>query len=555
MALPEDRARRLKGRLVGPRTAGIAACLFALLVASACANGEASAPQARASSQGSRGTLIARAEALELDTEVGPPPGDALEHHTAGFAKILCSAVFITGLDPDFAAENVGFFSSPYEQRKFVTERIVDRDSRSVHLTLGSGVTVTARHLGDQGCVALPKGEDSVYYTPVEVVSELPEPDSQPWPMGDVLPDEPLPSEIDAERVGAAVDAAFEPQEGMTAAFVVTYKGRLIGERYAEGIDKNTPLESWSMGKSLTATLLGLLIQQGVYDLWQPAPVPAWQGEAPGLAGDDPRPAGNNPRPAGNDPRPAGNHPRPAGNDPRAKIRIADILRMSSGLRFRAPQDPDFDRLLGYPDHLYVDTGAIDSFEWATERPLQWESNTVGRYRNSDPVTINYLIRLAVEGRGEDYHQFPQRALFDKLGMRDMVLETDPYGNFLLQGYELGSGRDWARLGNLYLQDGVWNDERLLPEGWVEFVRTVAPAWEADGRPIYGGFFWINGTGAYPIPRDAYYMSGAGNQKTFIIPSHNLVVVRLGHYRGSAPGNQGLTRALELLMEAVPASR
>ena len=93
-----------------------------------------------------------------------------------------------------------------------------------------------------------------------------------------------------------------------------------------------------------------------------------------------------------------------------------------------------------------------------------------------------------------------------------MVLETDPYGNFLTQGYELASARDWARLGNLYLQDGVWNGERILPEGYVKFVSTLAPAWEADERPIYGGFFWINGEGAFPVPKDAYYMAGAGGQ-------------------------------------------
>jgi CubicO group peptidase (beta-lactamase class C family) len=273
------------------------------------------------------------------------------------------------------------------------------------------------------------------------------------------------------------------------------------------------------MGKSLTATLMGILIQQGVYDLWQPAPIPEWQEE----------------------------------DDPRAKIRIGDLMRMSSGLRFRAPQDPDFNPDMGYPDHLYVYTGSVNSFEWAATRPQQWEPNTVGRYRNSDPVLTNYLIRLGVEGRGEDYLSFPQKALFDKLGIRNMILETDPYGNFLLQGYEFGSGRDWARLGNLYLQDGVWNGERLLPEGYVEYASTLAPAWVADGRPVYGGaFFWINGAGAYPIPNEAYYMAGAGNQKTIIIPSHDLVVVRQGHYKGGGPGNEGLKNALSLLMEAVP---
>src|SRR5215471_11420486 len=93
-----------------------------------------------------------------------------------------------------------------------------------------------------------------------------------------------------------------------------------------------------------------------------------------------------------------------------------------------------------------------------------------------------------------------------------------------------------ARLGNLYLQDGVWNGERILPEGWSKFVSTLAPAWEADKRPIYGGFFWLNGDGQYPVPKDAYFMSGAGGQTTMIIPSHDLVVVRLGHYRGDAAG-------------------
>ena len=176
----------------------------------------------------------------------------------------------------------------------------------------------------------------------------------------------------------------------------------------------------------------------------------------------------------------------------------------------------------------------------------------MGRYRNSDPVLINYLIRLGVEGQGKNYHEFPQRALFDKIGIRTMIMETDPYGNFLTQGYEFASARDWARLGNLYLQDGVWNGERILPEGFVDFVSTLAEPWVKDGRPIYGGFFWINGNEADPIPAAAYSMRGAGGQSTTIIPSHDLVVVRLGHYTGAGPGGDALDNAFKLLMEAVP---
>jgi CubicO group peptidase (beta-lactamase class C family) len=288
--------------------------------------------------------------------------------------------------------------------------------------------------------------------------------------------------------------------------------------RYGNGITARTPLESWSMGKSLTATLMGVLINQGIYDISQPAPIPEWQSTG----------------------------------DPRAKIRIGDMMHMSSGLRIRAPQDPDYDPAGPYPDHLYLYTGSVNSFHYAATRPLQWPPNTVGRYRNSDPVLINYLIRLAVEKRGEGYFSFPQRALFDKIGIRTMIMDTDPYGNFLTQGYELACGRDWARLGNLYLQDGRWNGERILPEGYAKFVSTLAPAWEADKRPIYGAFFWINGDGRFPLPKEAYYMSGAGGQWTLVIPSHDLVVVRLGHYRGAAPGERSFSAALALLTQAVP---
>ncbi len=467
-----------------------------------------------------RAAMLARAAAAEVDTEYVAPPGDPLSHHISGFAKTLCSAVFVTGLDPEFAAENVGFFSGPYEYRRRVTRREIDQDGRRVHLTLPDGTVRTAKLNGDHGCVTLPVGQDDVFFEPVDIRTMLPPAETIPWPMGDRMPDEPLRSEIDRGKLAEAVAAAFDPQEGLTAAFVVTHRGRLIAERYGPGITPHTPLESWSMGKSLTATLMGVLIQQGVYELHQPAPIPEWQ--TPG--------------------------------DPRREIRISDILRMSSGLRFRGVADPDLDPALGYPDHLYVYTGSVNAFEWAATRPQQWPPNTIGRYRNTDPVLTNYLVRLGVEGRGDDYLTFPQRELFDKLGIRGFVLETDPYGNYLLQGYELAPARDWARLGNLYLQDGVWESERILPEGFVDFVSTVAPAWEADGRPIYGGFFWINTTGTFPVPRDAFYMNGAGGQTTLIIPSHDLVVVRQGHYGGAREGGQALRRALALLMEAIPES-
>ncbi len=462
--------------------------------------------------------LLERAAELELPGEWVAPPGDALDHHTAGFAKTLCSGVFLTGLEPADAAENVGYFTAPYEHRAQVVDTVVDFDAQSVSLTLPSGVVRTAKRYGSQGCVTLPIGEDSVYFTPTVVEPNLPEASTTPWPMGDVLPETPTPPGIDAAKIAQAVAAAF-PDGGMTLGFVVTHQGQIIGERYGEGVDIHTPLESWSMGKSLTGAIMGTLIQKGAYELWQPAPIPEWQE-----AGDG-----------------------------RQEIRIGDIMRMSSGIRIRAPQDPDYDPELGYPDHLYLYTGTVDSYQWAATRPQQWSPNTVGRYRNTDPVLTNYLNRLGIENLGEDYHTYPQRHLFDKIGIRNMVMETDPYGNFLTQGYEFGSARDWARLANLYLQDGVWNGERILPEGYVEYANTLAPAWLADRRPQYGGaFMWINGRGSFPVPEDAMYMAGAGGQFAIMIPSHGLAVVRLGKYKGADAGGEGLREALSLIMEAVP---
>jgi CubicO group peptidase (beta-lactamase class C family) len=463
--------------------------------------------------------MLARAVENELDTEYKAPPGDALSHHASGFAKILCSAVFISGLDFEFAAENIGYFTAPYEERAKFVDRRVDMEAKTVHVTLPNGVVRTAKYFGDQGCICLAEGEDELHFTPMDIPSILPDPSTMDWPMGDVPP-ETTPAGIDMGKVKTAVDAAFANPEGLTASLVITWKGQIIGERYRDGLTMNTPLESWSMGKSLTATLMGVLIEQGVYELYQPAPIPEWQ--EPG--------------------------------DLRAEIRIADIMRMSSGLRFRAPQDPDFDPDLGYPDHLYVYTGGANSFEWAATRPQQWPPNTIGRYRNSDPVLMNYLVRLGVEGRGERYLSFPQAMLFDRIGVRNMVMETDPYGNYLLQGYEFGTARDWARLGNLYLNKGLWRGERILSEEFVDFVSTLAPAWEADGRPIYGGFFWINGDETWPIPKDAYYMAGAGGQFTIIIPSHDLVVVKQSHYKGSGPSGEDLRNALRILMEVIPAN-
>jgi CubicO group peptidase (beta-lactamase class C family) len=443
----------------------------------------------------------------------GFPPDNPDSWRVAGTAKVLCSALFVSGRDPTEARGHVaGYFLGP--KLDSITEFHVDRERRLVRLTLANRITREAKLYGDQGCVIHQPGKDTVFFTPVRVTSLLPPASRMIWPMGDVYPDNPLPADVDTAKLRQATDAAFANPAGLTAAFVVVHRARIVAERYANGAHKDMQLESWSMGKSITGTLIGVLIQQGALRLEDPAAIPEW---------------------------------RQTPNDPRAKIRIMDLMRMSSGLRFSRGSPED---IPGYHDHDLIYTGAIDAFQFVTTRPLQFEPNTVGRYRNTDPLILGQIIRDVVRKRGEDYLTWPQRALFDKIGIRRQVLETDPYGNFLLSGYDYGTARNWARLGVLYLHDGVWNGERLLPEGFVKFVSTPAPAWRDSS---YGGMVWLNARGTWNLPRDAFAFRGAGGQETYVVPSRDLVVVRMGHFPGSRIGRNDLARALALLMEAFPA--
>jgi CubicO group peptidase (beta-lactamase class C family) len=440
------------------------------------------------------------------------PNGTPIELGLAGYAKVTCSAVFVSGRDPTESVKNSGAFLLPGDLAQKVTWT-VDREKKLVRMTLGE-LTREAGFYGDQGCIIHGKDKAAIFFTPVPVKTTLPDAMSQPWPMGDAPSDSPAPTGIDPAKIKAAVEMAFSDPEAMTAGFLVLHKGQIVAERYMPGITKDTQLESWSMGKSISATLFALLVKDGTYMLEQPAPVAAWQSP----------------------------------DDPRSKIRNIDLLRMSSGLRFIAGQDPDYTEDKGYPDHMFIYTGAVDAFEYSINRPLQFPPNTEGRYRNCDPLTIGYLIKQAVTKRGEQYLSFPQRALFDAIGIRRQILETDPYGNFLLTGYDYGTPRNWARLGLLYLQDGVWQGKRILPEGWSKFVSTPAPAWK---QPVYGGFFWINGTGDWNLPKNAYLMAGAGGQNVFIVPSHQLVIVRMGHFRGASAARKTTNEALRLVIDAV----
>ena len=209
---------------------------------------------------------IAGAAALVILALAGVRIWGLLDGIAGSNAKVLCSAVFVSGRDLTEARAHSIRIDPP-------TSRVrLDPDARVVEVSMAGLIGRRALFAGDQGCVALPRGRDTLTFTPVPVTSALPPAETLDWPMGDRLPDGPI-AEIDGDRLEAAIEAAFARPQDHTAAFVVVHRGRLVAERYAPGIGPDTQLESWSIGKSVTATLVGLLIQEGALRLHQPAPV------------------------------------------------------------------------------------------------------------------------------------------------------------------------------------------------------------------------------------------------------------------------------------------
>jgi CubicO group peptidase (beta-lactamase class C family) len=478
--------------------------------------------------------LVACSAACGAETTEGPATDPTAvgvaQLSLAGRAKRYCSGIWVSGRDRAEVLENSVLTDAELVELHGSGELAfhVD-DERRIVVATHDGVSARARHFGDQGCIILRTDTDNPLFTPRPVVSALPDAASTPWPMGDRLPDAPLPADVDASLLDQAAETFFAEPNDRRAAFLVVHRGRIVKERYAPGVHMHMQLESWSMGKSMTATFIGRLIQMGHLGLWDPAPIPEWQ-----LPEDDPR----------------------------AAIRVADLLRMSSGLRFSregaSAEELAASFVPGVGDHRIGYTAPIDIFRFSATRDAEYPPNTVGRYRNSDPWTLGYIVRRTVENEiGAEYLTWPQKALFDEIGIRRFVAETDIYGNFILTGYNYGTPRDWARLGLLYLQRGMWEGGRLLTEEFVDFVQTPAPAWDP---PVYGGLFWLNpadesgrGSRIPTLPPDTYNAAGAGDQRTYIIPSRDLVIVVMSHRAGESFARDRGEREYEALGLAVKA--
>jgi CubicO group peptidase (beta-lactamase class C family) len=367
------------------------------------------------------------------------------------------------------------------------------------------------------GCVVLAPGQSLEGLDALPALDPVPEPghaDEVPWPDGDAVPDEPLPADVDAAALRAASDWAFDrpTAEQDTLSLLVVHRGRLLHERYAPGVDRFTRTRTWSTAKSIAVTLIGMLVDRGALDLDAPLPV-AWLPE----------------------------HASAPESDPRRAITLRHVLHMSSGLY---PVDSEGREYVSGSGLSYW--AGASSADGARARGLVRAPGTSWDYENYDTLLAVRAMKQAL-GSEAAYHAFPRKALLEPIGMHRTLLSTDRFGDFVLSSQVYASARDLARFGLLYLNGGVWNGERLLPETWIDFVRTPAPATAARGN-FYGGQFWLVPDDRDDVPRDAYATAGNRGQYVIVVPSKELVIVR----RGLDWGRQGFDR-WDLLREVAKA--
>jgi CubicO group peptidase (beta-lactamase class C family) len=439
---------------------------------------------------------------------------------TAHQARRICSGVFISGRDADsILAQDLA--PNANDPMKFE----IDHENKKVTSTVYGGakrVVIYREGLGTT--IVVGATEDEIRSQSYERIEPLPrDPESIPWPTGDLDAVDPNPPGVDMEKLNEVVGAAFaepDPEKPRwTRAVVVVYNDRIIGEKYAPGITTHTPLIGWSMTKSIANALVGILVGQGRLSVEERAPVREWAAEG----------------------------------DPRRNITLNHLLQMSSGLEFEENYSPKVS------DATQMLLRVRDAGGYALNKSLKTEPGAEFRYSSGTTNIIARIIRQTL-GQKENF-VFPRKALFNKIGMRTAVPCPDPSGTFVLSSYSYACARDWARFGLLYLHDGVWEGERLLPEGWVDYTRTPIKAKWTRENGGYGAHFWLNASNdpekiglRWPsVPEDAFMCSGYEGQSVVIIPSRNLVVVRLGmtHYQLGARWDEGkfLTDVLECIPE------
>lgn len=409
---------------------------------------------------------------------------DMLRAATGSVSRTLCAAAFVSGVDPDrvYAEEQL----PRTRALDWALRYHIDRERHEVRTTLAGGFAARAVHRPGLGCLVV-HGDGAV---PEAGGIEAPA-------FADAFADQAAVVEPTDPALRKALDGAFaEPDPHnprYTKAFVVLHDGRLVAERYATGYGPQTPLWAHSITKSLTNALIGILVREGKLRADEPAPLPAWQGST----------------------------------DAHRAITVDQLLRMTGGLPF----DDNDDVINHLSRMLFLER---DMAGYAERVPLEHTPGTVWNYSNVGYMALSRIVRDAVGTSAADVEHFVRRELFEPLGMRNATLDCDATGTPIGASNSYASARDWARFGQLYLDDGVVDGRRILPEGWVAYSasQTLATG--------YGAGFWTNlvDKGSVPVwdapwgmprlPKDMFYARGALGQYIVIVPSERLVVVRMG---------------------------
>lgn len=382
-------------------------------------------------------------------------------------SQTLCSAKFVSGLDPDRVyAETV----RPMSGMRFIDWAIkyhVDPQRREVTTTVAGLCRSRAAYRDGLGCLL--------------VHGAMP-PASTIATSHAVVPAAPAIVGPSNDRIRAALDRIFARHDLGTSAVVVMHEGRIIAERYADGYDTSTPLRGWSVAKSILNALIGVLVRDGRLRIDQAAAVSAWS----------------------------------APDDPRRAITMDHLLRMTSGLAIEETGS-------GFDPVSRMLLVEWDMAGFAEKARLEAEPGSRWRYTSGNTMILSRIIRDAVGGRAEDVVRFARRELLDPLGMSNVTIEFDATGT--PSGSVYASARDWARFGQLYADDGVADGRRILPAGWVKY--STKPTL----RSGYGAGFWLGGPAwrtDWHVPGDAFYASGHLHQKILIVPSRRLVIARFG---------------------------
>ncbi len=419
---------------------------------------------------------------------------------TAFAAKGMCSCVFIADRDPESVAnQDLAFFPISLAKTK------VNYDDKSVTASLLGIVKRKAIYRDGLGCaVVVDIPEEDIRNQSLPAIPELAyEPETSPWPLGDLLPDTLIPG-LDYNKLEQVVAGAFDEPGNepfkKSQAVVVIYDNIIVAEKYAEGFDMFTECLGWSMAKSVTSALVGILVKEGKLGIYETTGIDEWQ------------------------------------NDERSTIILNNLLHMNSGLQWI---ENYFD-LSDVTRMLYM---RGDMYEYAVGSPLIYEPDSVFYYSSGTANIISGIIRETT-GDDDTYHSFPYIKLFHRIGMGNTVFETDPSSTFVGSSYCFATPRDWARFGMLYLNNGIFEGDTILPDRWIKY--TTTPANGSDGR--YGALFWLHDQNEFPdVPEDMYFCDGFKGQRIFIVPSKKLVVVRMGYSMENMDMNEFLSNIIATL--------